>query len=138
MGSHCLPLSLPLCSEEQGRVGDGSRRRTLSRDLTHPSSVLASSTSLCLQLNLQAPVSPPMLRWKLFSPSFLLILCSALFYPFFIEPVYPSVPLSPACASDGQMALPLGSGVRVFPYQQHAWDSSHCLACFLMTPWRLK
>lgn len=30
------------------------------------------------------------------------------------------------------------SGVRAFSYQQHAWDSSHCLACFHMTPRKLK
>lgn len=42
--------------------------------------------------------------------------------------------------SDGQIdnGTAARSGVRAFSYQQHAWDSLHCVAYFHMTPRKLK
>lgn len=67
--------------------------------------------------------------------------------PFCHLSVYPSFSLSPAssptfflCVPDGQTdnGTATRSGVRAFPYQQHARDSLNCPAYFHMTPWKLR
>ena len=95
-GAAAAPRPLPLCSWERRGVRDGSLRRTRSRGPLHPSSWLASSSPLCLQRSLQAPVSP---QWFVSSVSIFSLLTSysPSFHPSFGPvSVDPSLPLFPS------------------------------------------
>lgn len=143
IGSCCHPQSVPLCSQERRGVGDGSLRRTRSRGLLRLSSWLASSSPLCLQRCLEAPASPKCvcfeapLSFHLFSPYN--IGYSPFFHPFFVI-CHSTLRCLFLCVPDRQIdnGTAAQSGVRAFSYQQHAWDSLHCLACFHMMPRKLK
>lgn len=147
MRSCCTPQSVPLCSQERRGVRDRSLRRTLSRGPFHPSSWLASSSPLFVSTVASRHLSPPDGLFRssslhLFSPYILLSFLSSFFWSPVCLPV-PSLCSRPSlflCVSDGQIdnGTATRSGVRAFPYQQHAWDSLHCLACFHMTPGKLK
>lgn len=147
MGSCCTPRPLPLCSRERRRVRDGRLRRALSRGLLHPSSWLASSSPLSVSGVASRHLSPPNGLFRssslhLFSPCIVLSFLSSFFFVLCLS-VCPSLCSCPSlflCVSDGQIdnGTAARSGVRAFPYQQHAWDSLHCLAYFHMTPRRLK
>lgn len=151
-GGRGAPRPLPLCSRERRGVRDRSLRRTLGGGPLHPSSRLASSSPLRLQRSLQAPVSPPrpppsgLFRSSslhLFSPCIILFsFLSSLFFVLCLS-THPSLCSHPSlflCVPDGQIdnGTAARSGVRAFPYQQHAWDSLRRLAYFHMTPRRLQ
>lgn len=102
--------------------------------LPHPHPSVSNSTSRHL--------SPPDGLFRSSSHHlFSLTLCLLYFICFWLLPVFlfQSLPLSP-WVPDGQInnGTATRSGVRPSYYQQHAWDSLHCLAYFHMTPRKQK
>lgn len=105
--------------------------------LLYSSNFLPSFSPLCLHLNKQAPVSPLGLRLQ--SPSlhlFLIILLVFHIPPSTFCDCFVSHCLCLNRLDKWQQHHSVCSGVRAFPYYQHAGDSSHCLSFSLLTPWK--